>query len=185
LGNANDNAKRRALLFLRHLALWKELPTDTKWYEVEIKEADLAQIRAFPRAHWRKLAHGNFAMTEVTQGMRTRQHLVDAPFLTKMASIGDQLNREDHGFNAVILIGLNEREPLTVLDGNHRLLAATLASPIGLNKLKFLCGLSPRMTECCWYNTNFMTLFRYARSKLARSIRNPEAELARTLQSPG
>jgi len=185
LDNANDNAKRRALLFLRHLALWKELPTDTKWYEVEIKEADLGQIRAFPRAHWRKLAHGNFAMTEVIQGMRTRQHLVDAPFLIKMASIGNQLLREDPGFNAVILIGLNEREPFTVLDGNHRLLAATIASPSGLNKLKFLCGLSPRMTECCWYNTNFMTLLRYARSKLARSIRNPEAELARTLQSPG
>jgi len=185
LDNPKDNAKRRALLFLRHLALWKEIPTDTKWYEVEIEEADLGQIRAFPRAHWRKLAHGNFSMTEVTEGMRIRQHLVDAPFLTKMAAIGDQLNREDPGFNAVILIGLNEREPLTVLDGNHRLLAATLASPSGLNKLRFLCGLSPRMTECCWYNTNFKTLFRYARSKLARSIRNPEAELLRLLQSPG
>jgi O-antigen/teichoic acid export membrane protein len=185
LDNAKDNAKRRALLFLRHLALWKEIPTGTKWYEVEIKEADLGQIRAFPRAHWRKLAHGNFSMTEVTEGMRTRQHLVDAPFLTKMAAIGDQLHRDDPGFNAVILIGLNEREPLTVLDGNHRLLAATLASPSDLNKLRFLCGLSPRMTECCWYNTNFMTLFRYARSKLARSIRDPKAELARLLQSPG
>jgi len=85
----------------------------------------------------------------------------------------------------VILIGLNEKEPLTVLDGNHRLVAATLASPSVLNKLRFLCGLSPRMTECCWYNTNFMTLFRYGRNTIARLLRNPEAELERLLQNPG
>jgi hypothetical protein len=185
LANARDNAKRRALLFMRHIALWKELPTGTKWFEVEIKEADLGQIRVFPRAHWRKLAHGDFSMTKVTEGMRIRQHLVDAQFLTKMAAIGDQLLQEDHGFGAVILIGLNEGDPLTVLDGNHRLVAATLASPSGLEKLRFLCGLSPRMTECCWYNTNFMTLFRYGRNMLARAFRNPEAELARMLQNPG
>jgi O-antigen/teichoic acid export membrane protein len=185
LGNAEDNAKRRALLYLRHIALWKELPTGTKWYELEIKEADLGQIRAFPRAQWRKLAHGNFSMGEITTGMRTRKHLVDAPFLAKMAAIGDQLLLEDPGFNAVILIGLNEKEPLTVLDGNHRLVAATLASPSVLNKLRFLCGLSPRMTECCWYNTNFMTLFRYGRNTIARLLRNPEAELERLLQNPG
>jgi hypothetical protein len=117
--------------------------------------------------------------------MRSRQHLVDASFLKKMAAIGVQILQEDPGFSAVILIGVNEREPLTVLDGNHRLVAATLASPSGLNKLKFLCGLSPRMTECCWYNTNLTTLFRYGRNMLARSIRNPEAKLARILQDPG
>jgi hypothetical protein len=102
-----------------------------------------------------------------------------------MDSIGDQLLQEDPGFSAVILIGLNEMEPLTVLDGNHRLVAATLTSPSGLKKLRFLCGLSPRMTECCWYNTNLMTLFRYGRNMLARSIRNPEAELARLLENAG
>jgi O-antigen/teichoic acid export membrane protein len=185
LDNASDNARRRALLFIRHFALWKELPTGTKWYEVEIKEADLGRIRAFPRAHWRKLANGNFSMTEVTESMRKRQHLVDAQFLTKMAAIGEQILQEDPGFSAVILIGVNERGPLTVLDGNHRLVAATLASPTGLNKLRFLCGLSPRMTECCWYNTSFMTLFRYGRNMLARLVRNPEAKLARLLQDPG
>jgi hypothetical protein len=185
LGNTSDNAKRRDLLFVRHLALWKEIPTGTEWFEVEINEAQLGQIRAFPRAHWRKLANGNFSMTEVADGMRTRQHLVDAPFLAKMDAIGEQLLREDPGFSAVILIGLNESEPLTVLDGNHRLVAATLASPSGLNKLRFLCGLSPRMTECCWYNTNLMTLFRYGRNMVARSIRKSETELARLLHNPG
>ncbi|MGA2051468.1 MAG: STAS domain-containing protein [Terracidiphilus sp.] len=185
LDNAGDNAKRRALLFIRHLALWKELPTGTKWFEVEINAADLGQIRAFPRAQWRRLARGNFSITEIAEGIRARQGMVGTPFLSKMESIGDRLLQEEHGFSAVILIGLNVREPLTVLDGNHRLVAAMLASEVSLNKLRFLCGLSPRMGECCWYNTNFRTLFRYGVNILARAVHNPEPELLRTLQNDG
>ena len=85
-------------------------------------------------------------------------------------------------FAAVILIGVNENEPVTVLDGNHRLTAAILASPSRLRKLRFLCGLSPRMTECCWYNSNLITLFRYGRNVLSHAVRNPESELARVLR---
>jgi O-antigen/teichoic acid export membrane protein len=185
LDDAGENAKRRALLFIRHLALWKELPTETEWYEIEINESDLGQIRVFPRAQWRKLAHGNFSINKVAEAMRTRQYLVDASFLSKIAAIGNQLLQEDSGFSPLILIGLNETEPLTVLDGNHRLVAAMLASPSRLKGLRFLCGLSPRMTECCWYNTNLVTLFRYGRNMLAHTRRSPEAELARLLQNPG
>jgi hypothetical protein len=180
--NADDNAKRRALLFIRHLSLWEEIPAGTEWYEVEVNESNIGQIRAFPRAHWRKLARGDFSITEIAEVIRTRQHLVDASFLSKLAAIGEQFLLEDPGFCAVILIGLNQTGPLTVLDGNHRLVAAMLASPGSLKKLRFLCGLSPRMTECCWYNTNLATLFRYGRNTLARVVRNPEAELARLLQ---
>ena len=185
LENAGDNAKRRALFNLRHLALWKEIPVGTEWYEVEINEAGLGQIRAFPRAQWRKLARGNFSVSEIAKAMRTRQHLVDGPFLSKIASIGDQLLLDEPGFSPVILIGLTECQPLTVLDGNHRLIAAMLASPGSLKKLRFLCGLSPRMKECCWYNTNLLTLLRYGRNKLARNMRNPEAELEHLLQTSG
>jgi O-antigen/teichoic acid export membrane protein len=184
LDDASENAKRRALLFLRHLSLWKELPTDTEWYEVEITEANLNQIRIFPRAQWRKLAHGNFSINEIVEGMRTRRKLVDASFLTKISAIGDQLLEEEPGFSPVILIGLSENDPLTVLDGNHRLVASMMTSPRSIKKLRFLCGLSPRMSECCWYTTNLVTLFRYGRNTLAQVIRNPEAELARVLQNP-
>ena len=175
LDDADENAKRRALLFIRHLSLWKQIPAGTEWYEMEINEENLGQIRAFPRAQWRRLARGNFSITKVAEGMRTRKHLIDASFRSKIVSIGDQLLLDDPGFSAVILIGLNESEHLTVLDGNHRLVAAMLSSPGTLKKLRFLCGLSPRMTECCWYNTNLMTLFRYGRNKLVDAIRNPEA----------
>jgi hypothetical protein len=184
-GDAGENAKRRALLFIRHFALWKEIPTGTEWYEVEIGEADLSQVRVFPRAQWRKLARGDFSITEVVKGMHTRQHLIDALFQSKIASIGNQLIQEDPGFGAVILIGLSETEPLTVLDGNHRLVAAMLSSPSRVSKLRLLCGLSPRMTECCWYNTNLATLIRYGKNVLSNLMRNPEAELAHLLQDSG
>jgi hypothetical protein len=185
LDDPGENEKRRALLFLRHLALWKEIPTSTEWYEVELNASNLGQIRVFPRAQWRKLAHGDFSIAEVAKSMITSQHTVDAAFLTKIASIGDQLLQAEHGFGAVILIGLNNDGPLTVLDGNHRLVAALLAAPRRLERLRFFCGLSPRMNECCWYNTNLMTLFKYGRNVLARFVRNPESRLLRLLEVPG
>jgi O-antigen/teichoic acid export membrane protein len=183
--DASENAKRRALLFIRHLALWKELPDGTEWYEVEVKEAGLDQIRVFPRAQWRNFAHGNFSITEVSERMRKRQDAAEDPFLSKVSSIREALLEPDADWGAVLLIGVSESEPVTILDGNHRFAAAVLASPTRLHRLRFLCGLSPKMAECCWYNTNFMTLCRYGRNLLSQVVRDPKGELARLLQNPG
>ena len=183
LADGTENTIRRALLFIRHLSLWKELPADTKWYEVEVSESDLDQIRIFPRAQWRKLARGNFSISWIIEGMRTHPHLLDAPFLSKIAAIGDQLRQQKTAFGAVILIGLGQDQSMTVLDGNHRLVSAMLSRPSGLPKLRFMCGLSPRMTECCWYNTNLVTLFRYGRNVLSQALHNPETELEQLLQN--
>jgi hypothetical protein len=184
LDDAGENAKRRALLFIRHLPLWRELPKGTEWFEVEVRPADLNQIRVFPRAVWRKLARGNFAITEVGERIRSyRGHDVTVrAFLSKIASLRDWLSRDTLP-GAVLLIGLNESEPFTILDGNHRLVAATLSSPETMQKLRFLCGLSPRMTECCWYETNFATLCRYGANRLTNLVHDAEAELERLLQN--
>ncbi len=184
LDDPAENQKRRALLFIRHLALWKELPAGTQWYEVELGEADLNQIRVFPRAQWLNLARGNFSITEVAERMRIRQSVEESPFLSKIADIGERL-QEDQDLGTVLLIGISENDPLTILDGNHRMVAAMLATPRRVQKLRFLCGLSPKMKECCWYNTNLVTLSRYGRNVLRHALRDPEAELARLLQSPG
>jgi O-antigen/teichoic acid export membrane protein len=185
LEDAGENAKRRALLFIRHLPLWRELPRGTEWFEVEIRPADLGQIRVFPRAMWRKLARGNFALTEVAERIRAyRGHdIAVTAFLSKIAALRDWLGRDAKAPGAVLLIGLNESEPLTVLDGNHRLVAATLTSAAAMQKLRFLCGLSPKMTECCWYETNLATLCRYGANRLTNLIHDPQAELDRLLRS--
>jgi hypothetical protein len=183
--DASENAKRRAMLFLRHLALWKELPTGTEWFEVEVREPDLSLIRVFPRAQWLNLARGNFSVTEVAERMRIRQSVEESPFLSKITGIRERLLRDDEDLGTVLLIGVSENEPLTILDGNHRMVAAMLASPRRVQKLRFLCGLSPKMKECCWYNTNLVTLSRYGRNVLRHVLRDPEAELSRLLQEHG
>jgi O-antigen/teichoic acid export membrane protein len=182
LDDAAENAKRRALLFIRHLSLWKEIPAGTEWYEAELTREDLTQIRAFPRAQWRKPAQGNFSMTKIIEGVRSLDNALDDQSLAKITDISERIANETSSFGSLILIGLNEYEPLTVLDGNHRLVAAMLAAPEGLKRLRFMCGLSPRMMECCWYNTNMGTLLRYGRNMLVNMIRKPEAELARLFE---
>lgn len=181
--DAGENAKRRALLYIRHLALWREIPPETEWYEVKVNEADMSDIRVFPRAQWRKLARGNFSLTQIVERMRTGGNVLDAQFTAKIAAIGERFERRS-AMGAVLLIGRSETEPVTVLDGNHRLVAATLATPSKLDKLHFFCGLSPRMIECCWYNTNLMTLLRYGRNVLTHAIHSPETELVRLLRTP-
>ena len=182
LDDANENTKRRALLFLRHLSLWKELPTDTEWYEAKMTQEDLANVRAFPRAQWRKPAQGCFSMPKIVEGVRHRENPLDEQSMAKIANLSERIANETVDFGSLILIGLNEYEPLTVIDGNHRLVAAMLAAPEALERIRFLCGLSPRMMECCWYNTNFGTLFRYGKNMLLNMIRKPEADLARHLE---
>jgi hypothetical protein len=182
LDDASENAKRRALLFIRHLSLWKELPLNTDWYEVELTHDDLTNVRAFPRAQWRKPAHGNFSITKIVEAVRDRHNSLDDQSLAKITDIADQFAKETTNFGSLILIGLNEYEPLTVLDGNHRLVAAMLGAPEDMQKLRFMCGLSSRMMECCWYNTTPGTLFRYGKNMLLNVIHKPEDELARLLE---
>ncbi len=187
LENQSECAKRRALLFLRHLSLWKELPSETEWYEAEVREADLGRIRVFPRAQWRRIARGNFSITEVAtevaERMRGLEQATDDPFLAKIAIIRARLLAEESLPGSVVLIGLSETEPLAILDGNHRFVAAVLEGRV--DRLRFMCGLSPKMTRCCWYRTNLLTVTRYGRNLLRHLIRDPEAELARLFESSG
>jgi O-antigen/teichoic acid export membrane protein len=185
LSDPAENMKRKALLFIRHLALWKELPSDTQWYEVELRPEELAGVRCFPRAHWRKLAQGDFSVPAVAERMRSGIDGAEPMLRGKLDAIANRISSGDPEMGVIVLIGLNEREPVTVLDGNHRLMAAMLSAPEDLERLRFLCGLSPRMSECCWYNTNLVTLTRYAKNVLTHLIHDPEAELARLMESAG
>lgn len=182
-----ENRFRRALLFVRHGALWRELPKGTEWFEAEVRSADLHRIRVFPRAHWRKLALGDFTITQVAQRIaddRFRNRTPDA-FLAKIKDLLDHLQEDDASVaGAVLLIGMNESGPFTILDGNHRLLAATLAGPGAVDRLRFFCALSPNMNRCCWYKTNVGTLLRYAQHMVRYFVHDPEQELIRLLQKP-
>ena len=184
LSSPEDNAVRRTLLFLRQGTLWRELPEDARWFEVELGARDLARIRAFPRAQWRKIAQANFHLTAIVERIRAEsQNHAESEFFRKLRVLGDLV--PEGGVNpAILLIGVDERGPLTVLDGNHRLTAAMLASPeSALRQFRFFCGFSPAMVQCCWYQTNVLSLWRYAKNLVKYLLYDPESDLGRFLDS--
>jgi hypothetical protein len=178
--NAGENAIRRALLFRRRGHMWRELPPDTKWFEVELEDNDLPKVQVFPRAQWRKLSNGSFCITEIVKNVRNGGHKnAGHAVIAKIQQLRYRLqsNREDHG--AVLLIGVDEHKPLTVLEGNHRLTAALLVSPDVMQKrFRVLCGFSARMTESCWYQTNVPNLARYLKNRILH-LYDREADVQR------
>jgi O-antigen/teichoic acid export membrane protein len=186
LNSHRENALRRALLFLRRGAMWRELPEDTHWFQVKLNGKDLERIRFFPRAQWRRVAEGSFYLTDMIECLRMKwQESPHDEFFQKLRRISDPV-RQGSVNPTVLLIGVDERSPLTILDGNHRMAAAMLAQPpAALDTLQFICGLSPSMTRCCWYKTNVNTLSRYLTNILRHIFYDPESDIGRFMEKSG
>jgi O-antigen/teichoic acid export membrane protein len=183
LDNPHENFIRRALLFRRRGRLWRELPIDTQWYEVEMSARDLARLRSFPRNDWRRFAGRGFYLTEMigrieaelARGQKSR-------FLAKLGAVASDL-RDTGVPDAVLLIGIDEHHPLTIIEGNHRMAAAMLAMPEQAHRrFRFYCGFSPNMNSCCWYKTDLRTLTRYAHHTVRYLFHDAEFFITRTLQ---
>ena len=164
LDHPQENFIRHTLLFRRRGRLWRELPHDTEWWEVELTAHDLSRVRSFPRNDWRRFASDGFYLTEMVgrieaelaRGNETR-------FLSKLEAIARDL-RDSQVPDAVLLIGVDDCHPLTIIEGNHRMAAAMLAMPESAHRrFRFYCGLSPNMNLCCWHKTDVRSLTRYAR----------------------
>ena len=184
LESDRENALRRALLFLRRGAMWRELPNDTQWFKVELSLKDLERIRFFPRAQWRRVAEGSFYLTDMVDSLRLRwQESPDDEFFRKLNRMTTSV-QEGTVSPTVLLIGVDAQSPLTILDGNHRMAAAMLAQPpADLETFQFICGLSPAMTRCCWYRTNVNTLSRYLTNILRHVFYDPESDIGRFIES--
>ncbi len=167
LNNARDNAVRKALLYRRRGRLWRELPPDTEWWEITLNTGDLQRIRVFPRNQWRRHADDSYQLLDTAEriGARIESRSTNA-FLAKLHAMStDFADTPEH--SAVLLIGIDESSPLTIIEGNHRMTAAALVSPEQVpRQFRFLCGFSPRMMECCWYQTDLATLWHYAKNSL-------------------
>jgi O-antigen/teichoic acid export membrane protein len=178
--NTRENAVRQSLLFLRRGAMWRELPESTKWFLVDMRIEDLERIRFFPRAQWRRVAQGSFQLKDVVE--RIRFKLDETPrdaFFEKLRLLSYSM-QHNLANPTVLLIGIDGKSPLTILDGNHRMAAAMLAdSPSQWNDFRFICGLSPEMTRCCWYYTNFNTLLRYSKNLVRYLTYDPESDIGR------
>jgi hypothetical protein len=180
LADEAQNSIRRALLYRRRGHMWRELPKDTIWHEAEIDAGDLKRIRVFPRAHWRKISNGSFLLSEIVKRIRESAITKSDPAFSKIQLLRYRLQRDSVN-SAVLLIGVDEEQPLTILEGNHRLAAAMLVSPHLVHTgFRMLCGLSPRMYESCWYDTNIPNLWTYLKNRLTNLV-DKEADVQRVL----
>lgn len=183
LEDESANALRRALLFRRRGHMWRELPSDTQWWEVQIEPEDLKRVQVFPRAQWRRVANGSFLLSDIVKRIRTKPFRGKTrDFISKVQALSYYLRTHDDN-SAVLLIGVNDDSPVTVLEGNHRLTAALLASPEVLqSRFRVFCGLSPRMSESCWYQTNIANLWRYARNRARNLFYDRDADIERLMK---
>jgi O-antigen/teichoic acid export membrane protein len=184
VSDPRENTIRRALLYLRRGRLWRELPEDTEWWEVELHESDIKRLRVFPRDQWRGLAEGNFYLVDMLDRIRERVGSENKnEFLEKLRSLSCGLEHgEDH--SAVLLIGVDDSGPLTIIEGNHRMAAATLVDPTAFYRtFRFLCGFSPRMTECCWYQTDLSSLWKYFKNYWTHLFENQHEVIAQAMRS--
>jgi len=184
IADETENALRRALLFRRRGHMWRELPADTQWWEIRIESQDLERIRVFPRAQWRQVANGSFLLKDIVKRIRTRAfHGRTRNFIAKVQALSYRL-RVQHDDSAVLLIGIDDENPVTVLEGNHRLTAALLASAnILQSHFRVFCGFSPCMSQSCWYETNLPNLWRYARNRVRNLFYDPDADVECLMKS--
>jgi hypothetical protein len=195
LTNATENEIRRVLLFRRRDTMWWELPEDRQWWEIEFNPEDVDLVSVFPRAHWRKIARGNFSALHVAERVRQLKDSGSDEFLTKISAIGSRLTtdlrkedlrqkdlrQEDLPQGMIILLGLDEQRPVTLLEGNHRFIAALLAGgPELLKNARMVAVFSPQMEKCCWYKTNFLTLARCLKNRIKHNW-DRDTDLARLL----
>jgi len=102
-------------------------------------------------------------------------------FISKVQALSYRL-RIDQARSCVLLIGVDEGLPFTILEGNHRLTAALLADGTLLQeRFRVLCGFSARMSESCWYETNLANLWRYAKNRMRNLVYDKDADIARAL----
>lgn len=181
LGDINENAIRRALLFRRRGHMWRELPTDTQWWEVEFRADEAEKVNVFPRAQWRAPAQGNFAALHVAEQIRKDMLSPNpSPLAVKIQALAALL-QHDGPKSTVMLIGLDEHRPVTLLEGNHRFIASLmLPRELMLNRLRIVCGFSPNIEKCCWYKTNLPTLSHYLKNRI-KYFWDREADVYRVL----
>lgn len=184
LSDPGENALRRALLFRRRGNMWRELPRDTQWWEIDFRPEESEKVNVFPRAQWRALARGNFNAVHVAERIRTQFSLHSpSPFALKIKALCSLMEYEGPR-STLLLIGIDENRPVTLLEGNHRFVASLLLPREAmLRRIRLVCGFSPVMESCCWYKTSFSSLAHYLKNRI-KYIRNREADVSRWLSLP-
>lgn len=197
LKDDRENAVRRALFYRRRGHMWNQIPQDTKWWEVRLEPCDLERLDVFARTHWRKIGGSSCRLAHVVEQMRTKDfsktYVVGgtAHGGVEISKVGDVVDgiksfskdvAAGNDQSAAVLIGVDDHQPVTILEGNHRFAAALLASPDHLfRQFKVYYGESPEMVRSCWYGApTTANMARYAWNRL-KHFGNHEADIQRLL----
>lgn len=195
LADARENAIRRALFYRRRGHMWNQIPRSTEWWEVRLEPQDLQRLDVFARTHWRKIGGRSCRLQHVVEQMRTRDfsrtYVIGgtAHGGVEVSRVGDVVEavkafskdlaqRQDS--TAAVLIGVDDTQPVTILEGNHRFAAALLAGPDHLfRQFRVFYGASPEMAKSCWYGAPAVAnLARYTWNRL-KHLGNREADIER------
>jgi hypothetical protein len=184
LADPGENALRRALLFRRRGTMWRELPPDTQWWEIEFKPEESERVNVFPRAQWRTVARGDFNAVRVAERLRNQcKGRNPSPLALKIQALSSLMQHEGPR-STVLLIGVNEDRPVTLLEGNHRFVASLLLPRETMfRRIRLACGFSPHMESCCWYKTSLPSLAHYLKNRI-KHYQNREADVSRWLPLP-
>ncbi|MGA2988914.1 MAG: hypothetical protein ABSD88_00465 [Candidatus Korobacteraceae bacterium] len=183
LNDSKQNALRHMLLLRRRQDVWHDLPRDTQWWEVRVESADLDLIRVASRPEWTRLANGSMLIKDVAE--RIRSGRFDGNSIRKVQDMAYCLRQSVHR-SSVVLIGVDEGKPLTILEGNHKLLATVVVSHEPASwRLRVIAGFSARMDECCCYEPRLSNRWRLFKSRLTnRNIPGkPVLDLGRIQQT--
>ncbi|HKD13951.1 MAG TPA: hypothetical protein VKE71_05325 [Candidatus Angelobacter sp.] len=185
LAHSAENAIRRALLFRRREHMWRELPADAQWWEIELEPQELHRINVFPRAQWRRLSDGNFQALHVAERIRVQLDDGKSSVLLAKIHILRSAMQVDGPKSTVLLIGIDEDHPLTLLEGNHRFVSSLLLpDDVRLRRLRLVCGFSSQMERCCWYKTDLPNLFHYTKNRI-KHLWSREADISRLAPKAG
>jgi hypothetical protein len=155
----------KLLRLRRRRILWGELPEDTEWWSVAIENSDLDNIRVFSRGKLTGSVGTQLKLKEFAAHVRCGRVSDHSGEIRRVHELAELFLRGEQQ-TSILLVGTSENT-LTVLDGNHRLIAALLVAPELISKrFRFFCGLSPQMDRCVWHQNNLLNFCRYARRRL-------------------
>jgi hypothetical protein len=137
LNNADENRRRREILYSLRKPLFDKVPSNTEWYEVEyLERAHLDQLLVIGRCDWDDATDKN----ELLKVAGRKKYALEKP---------------PAEWAEPVLWGHSKAGPFTILEGNHRLVAyAGAPSPPEL-KIAVYIGLS--RDRCFWHLRDKLT----------------------------
>ncbi len=165
---------RRNLLFRRRGPLWRELPSDTQWWEVEVEAEDVRKMNVFTRRHWKRMDPKDHSVQTFAAGLHSpRVSRIPEEEAAKIFSLQERISEGCAGNDTILLVGTDERQT-TILEGNKRVIAAYLTDPaLVASRFRFLLGMSRSMSRCIFYEHTPANFRNYLWHRLTYAIRHP------------